>query len=138
VETLDFAGKPTRVQPTRALIRAAIKRQLLGAFQTAHLAKIKRSGRFSFSFIAPWQGTMEVRWYGPKKAHKSAKTKLLLLARSRRSYPAAKKETIKLKLTTEGRRVLRGKKQLRLKAEAIFTIAHQKPITWAGTIVLHR
>ena len=123
-------------QPSRGVILASIKRQLKGALEGAHLAKILKAGTFSFSFTAPWGGKFETLWYVLGK--EGGKTKQIVFAQAKNSFPGIKKATVKLKLTAKGKSTLAGKKRYSLKLKGIFTIPHQKPVTWAATIVLNR
>jgi hypothetical protein len=95
-----------------------------------------KTGSFSFSFIAPTGGTLEVLWYEMIKGAHGSKSKQIVVAQSTTSFTGSKKGTIRLKLTAKGRRLLKNKKRLSLKARAIFTIPHQKPVIWSVTLVL--
>ena len=123
-------------QPSRGIILASIKRQLKAALEGAHLTKILKAGSFNFSFIAPWEGKFETLWYVVGK--EGGKTKQIVFAQAKNSFPGIKKATVKLKLTVKGKSALAGKKRYSLKLKGVFTIPHQKPVTWAVTIVLNR
>lgn len=136
------ANGPSKVQPllpTAAEILASLKRQLTTALSRAHMSSIIKAGGFSFSFLAPSAGKLEMHWYQIVKAAHGSKKKQLVVAQSSTSFTAAKKGTIKLKLTTNGRRLLKSvkrKQHITLTVKAIFTIAHDKPVTWSGKLVL--
>jgi len=129
-------GTVKTVQPNPGVILASINRQLSVALSGAHIKKIMKSGSFWFSFIAPWAGKLEVLWYNFTKGAHGSKTKQLVLAQSTTSFTGIKKGTIRLKLTIKGRQVLKNKRRMTVKAKAIFTIPHQKPVVWAVTLVL--
>ena len=134
-ETLGFTSSTTQPpQPSAAVIVASIKRQLTTALEGAHIKKVLKAGSFSFSFLPPWEGKLEVLWYEFAKAAHGVKK--LVLAQSSNSFTITKKGTVKLKLTSKGRQVLKGKKHMTLKAEAIFTIPHEKPVSWSETLGL--
>lgn len=124
------------VLPTPGVILGSINRQLTAALGGAHIKAIMKTGSFWFSFIAPWEGQLEVLWYQIVKGAHGAKSKQLLLAQSTTSFTGSRKGTIRLKLTAKGRQVLKNKKRLSLKAKAIFTIPHQQPVIWSVTLVL--
>lgn len=122
--------------PAPAVVLASIKRQLPTDLSGLHIKTIVKAGGFSFSFLAPWEGKLELLWYEfAKEAHGS---KRLIIAQSTSTFTGVKKGTIKLKLTAKGRQVLKGKKRMSLKVEALFTIPHQKAVTWYETLVLRR
>ena len=75
-------------------------------------------------------------WYVSGK--EGGKTKQIVFAQAKNSFPGIKKATVKLKLTVKGKSALAGKKRYSLKLKGVFTIPHQKPVTWAVTIVLNR
>ena len=124
-------------QPSRGVILASIKRQLKAALEGAHLAKILKTGTFSFSFVAPWEGKFETMWYVLGK--EGGKTKQIVFAQAKNSFAGVKKKaTVKLKLTVKGKSSLAGKKRYSLKLKGVFTIPHQRPVTWAAAITLNR
>ncbi|HTU77540.1 MAG TPA: hypothetical protein VMF09_02140 [Solirubrobacteraceae bacterium] len=136
VETPTIDPPVKTLAPSPAVILASIRRQLPTALGGAHLKTIRKSGSFSFSFLAPWEGKLEVLWYEIVKGAHGAKTKQLVLAQATSSFTGAKKGTVKLKLTAKGRHVLQDKKRMSLKAEVLFTLPHEKPVTWYETLTL--
>jgi hypothetical protein len=135
VETPVTGGK-TPGPPSPSAILASLSYQLKTAFRAAHIKAIMKTRNFGFSFIAPAAGTFEVLWYVLVKAAHGGRSKQLVLAQSTVSFTGAKRGTVRLKLTANGIRLLKNKKRISLKAKAMFTIPHQKPVIWTGTLVL--
>jgi hypothetical protein len=75
-------------------------------------------------FTALEAGTLVVGWYelpaGAKPAKHSA-AKLVLVASGQMTFAVAGTGTIKVKLTAEGKKLLKHTKQLRLTAKGAFT-----------------
>lgn len=122
--------------PSPSVILASLSYQLKTAFRAAHIKAVMKTRNFGFSFIAPAAGTFEVLWYVIVKAAHGGRSKQLVLAQSTVLFTGAKRGTVRLKLTANGIRLLRNKKRISLKAKAMFTIPHQKPVIWTGTLVL--
>jgi hypothetical protein len=126
------------VQPSAAVILAAVSGQLTRAERGLRLRSVLKHGGFSFAFTAPTAGTLELQWYKPARpAHGSSKKgKSLLVGRTSMVFTAAVKRTVHLKLTAKGRQALRGQKRVKLTVKAVFTAAHGKAVSWTGTLVL--
>lgn len=125
-------------QPSAAVILADLARELSNAERSLHLRSVLKHNGFAFSFTAPTAGTLELSWYLPPKSARSSKTKAkpLLVGRTSMVFTAAVKHTVHLKLTSKGRSALKSKKRVKLTVKAAFNVAHGKPVTWTGTIVL--
>ena len=128
--------KPSAV-PNAAEILSTIRRQVSSALSEAHLKKIVKAGSFSFGFTAPGAGTFEVVWSQPVRGAHGAKTKSLVLARSRAVFEKVSTQTIKVKLDAMGRSLLRGKKSVKLSIKAVYTLRGHSPVIWTGTLTLH-
>jgi hypothetical protein len=136
VETPITTVKP--VLPTAAEIRASLARQIASFVDGARIKSVIKVGGYKFSFTAPEAGTLELQWkQAPAKgAHGSAKRKPVVIARSSTLFTGARKGTVSLKLTRQGRQLLKGKKRISLTVTATFAIPHASPVSWSGTIVL--
>jgi hypothetical protein len=122
--------------PSAGVILAALNRQLSYALSGLHIRAVLRAGGHAFSFISPTAGTLELLWYIPVKGAHGARGKQLVVAQLNTAFKGSKNGTIKLRLTNNGRRVLKSKKHMSLRAVAIFTIPHGKPVVWSATITL--
>jgi len=129
---------PVLAPPNAREILASLERQLTTVLGKARLKSVHKARGFTFRFIPPWEGTLEVSWYQVEKvktAH-GVKRKRLVLARSQNSYASTAEGSFKLKLTPYGRRALAHSKHMKLTMEVAFTIAHDTPATWYATFVL--
>jgi hypothetical protein len=124
--------------PSAAVILASLNRQLSFYLSGAHLKSILKAGGWTFSFIAPTAGTLEVLWYVVVKGAHGAKSKQVVVAQATTAFTASRKSTIKLKLTRRGWQLLRNQKRMSLKVKAVFTIPHGKPVVWSVTHVVRR
>ncbi len=129
-------GSKTSVAPTAAEILASIKRQVNSALIEAHLKKIAKAGSFSFVFTAPGGGTFELKFFRAVRGAHGAKTKNVLLGVTKVSYTKVAKQTVKLRLNAAGRRLLKGKKHVKLSVKAIYTLRGHSPVTWSATVTL--
>jgi hypothetical protein len=117
-------------------VRDALNSQLGRALGGARLTKVSKAGGCSLSFAAPGAGTLEMQWYElVKGAHGYRR---VVLASGRISYTKASQATLRLRLTSEGRRVLRHKRRLKLTAKAVFSVPGGVSETWQETFVLSR
>jgi hypothetical protein len=123
--------------PSAGVILASLNRQLSFELSGLHIKKVLKAGGYSFTFIAPTGGKFEVLWYIlVKSGH--GKLKQLVIGGLTSSYTHSTTSTIKLKLTTKGRQLLKGRKRLSLKAKAVFTPTGGKPVTWYSGLSLSR
>ena len=123
---------------TAAQIRAALERQLTAALKKARRSGLLKHGSFSFSFLAPTGGKLEVLCYQPQQASKASakKPKPVLLARVRSTFGTVSAQVQKLRLTLAGRRALKHSKHPKLTVKGIFIPAGGSPVSWSKTVVL--
>jgi hypothetical protein len=90
------------------------------------------------SFEALEPGSLVIDWYqvpaGAKLA--KAKRKPVLVASGRATFSAAGTETVKLKLTTAGKNLLKHASRLKLTAKATFTPSGKTAISTTKTFSL--
>jgi hypothetical protein len=114
-------------------IAALIAAQLAPSGRAATIAALLRSGVFDELFKAPEAGTAVIDWYylppGAKLARAAARSPVLV-ASGKLKFGAAKKATIKIRLTAAGVRLLRHAKRIRLTARCAFT-----PVGQTATLV---
>ena len=127
--------------PSAAKIAADIARQLVPAGGSAKIAGVLKSGAFAQSFKAPVAGTTVIGWYylppGAKLAAK-AKAKPVLVATGKQTFSAAGAATVKIKLTSAGRKLLKNAKRIKLTAKCTFTQTGKRPVVTMKTFVLKR
>ncbi len=116
-------GGSTTARPTRAQIRALLRKQIAPHGKTARIGRLLKH-RYRLSFRALVAGTAKVQWLRVRKGHKP-----LLIATGRHTFGAAGATTIGMKLTAAGRRQLRHTKRLKLTAKGTFTPAPDPPVT---------
>jgi len=125
--------------PTAAQVLTALRTQLTRAQHRASLASVRRTGLYAFSFAALAQGKLEFSWYEVPTTgahHSSTNTKPLLLALSTTSFPGAASRTVKLRLTSAGRRLISHGESVKLTVKASFVRPHVRTVTWLETVVL--
>jgi hypothetical protein len=122
---------------TAAQILAALHVQLARMQHNVRIASLRKAGLWAFSFAAPAVGKLELSWYlASTGANHSAKTKPLLLALSTTSFESATTRTVKLRLTSAGRRLIGESKHIPLTVKGVFIRPHEPPVTWLETVLL--
>jgi hypothetical protein len=127
-EPESFLPPPKPLVPSAAVVLAALKRQLITVLGNVHLKKLRSKGAFSFPFIPPSTGTLELQWYQALKGAHGARGRNLVVTQFKGAYANTRQTTLKLKLTGAGKLLLRGKSKLTLVARASFTLPHSKPV----------
>jgi hypothetical protein len=117
-------GPPVSPTPlSTAQLKALLSAQLMPAGKAATIAALLKHGGYLMPFTAPEAGTLSVQWYelppGAKLA-KRHKSKPVLVASARQTFAAAGTGQLKLKLTTQGKRLLRHTKRAKLAIQARF------------------
>jgi hypothetical protein len=120
-------------------IAALLREELASGGKAAKLAKLLATGAFTVTFKALTAGTAVIDWYqlplGTKLAKKT-KAGPILVASGKARFSAAGTTKIKLKLTGQGRRLLKNSKLLKLTAKATFTPIGKTPVTATREFVL--
>jgi hypothetical protein len=125
-----------RPSVTTAEILAVLRRQLARAQLGARIATLRKTGKFSFPFSAPTAGTLEVSWYpAPKNAHSAS---FGILAASTTSFPIAGTETVRMRLTSTGRRALARSQRIKLIVKGVFLRPEAPPVSLLQTVALNR
>ena len=128
------SGSPS---PTPTPTPGQIQKLLTGTLTPsgAHLSisAILSEGSFTTSFTPPEPGKLVVDWYakvgGGSSGHRArAKTKLVLVASCQQTFSSDKKGSVKIKLTSAGRKLLHAAKQIALTADDNFTPKGKKAI----------
>jgi hypothetical protein len=124
---------------TAAQILAKLRTALARAQRAARISSLRRSGVYSFSFAAPIAGRLEVIWYdAAARSSHSAKSNPLVIAQSATSFARAGTETVRLRLTGAGRRLLADSRRVTLATKGVFTRPRVRPVSWLETVVLSR
>ena len=107
----------------------------------AHIAPLLKHGYYSFPFTSLSAGKLVVDWYEvPKGAHVSSaksKPKPVLVATVTVSFTSASKKTVKLRLTSAGRSLLKAHRSIKLTAKGVFMPSGGRSVTWLKTFVLN-
>jgi hypothetical protein len=137
--TVAFPPVATRAAaPSSAEILATLRRQLTRVQHLASIASLRRAGLLSLSFAAPCAGRLELSWYEPARRlpHSRVGTKRLILALSTTLFSRKSTTTVKLRLTSAGRRVFAQSQRVQFDFKAQFMRPHQGAVTWLQALVL--
>jgi hypothetical protein len=128
---------PPLATPTAAQILATLHVQLARVQHHVRIASLRKTGLYAFSFAALAAGRLELSWYAALAgAHHSANAKPLMLALATTSFTGAGTKTVKLRLTSAGRRLISESKRIPLTVKGVFVPSHGPPVTWLETVLL--
>ena len=132
-------GKMITTSVTPAEITALLTTEITLSGKAVRIAAMLKSSVFSFSFKALEAGIAVIDWYEvPPGAHLAKKAEPLLVAAGRLVFGAAGTATIKIKLTSAGKLLLKRSKRLKLTARATFRPIAKEPVVATKTSVLSR
>jgi hypothetical protein len=126
----DHPAIPAR--PSRAQIRASLRGQIVPHGKAARIGALLKHG-YKLRFRSLVAGTVRIGWYRVRKGHKP-----VLVASGKRTFTAAGRATIRMKLTAAGRTALRHAKRLRLTARGAFTPTPDAAVKAARRFKLRR
>jgi hypothetical protein len=122
-----------------AQIAALLARELTPSGKAAKIAALLKSGGFTVVFRALGAGTAVIDWYevpaGAKLA-KKVKPKPVLVGVGQHTFPTAETATIKIKLTSAGKNLLKHAKTLKLTAKGTFTPTGKAQVSATKVFVL--
>ncbi len=119
-------------------IVAALDKAIAPSSKTADLATLLKAGGLTVLFKAPTAGTLVISWYEvPKGAHLS-KAKPVLLASGQAAFVMNATKKVKVRLTGEGRRLLKHARSIRLTSKGVFTPPGKAPVTASKAFTLKR
>jgi hypothetical protein len=101
--------------PSSAQVKAAVSKVLKPSGKAATLKAILKAGGYSFSFTAPSAGRLVIDWFA------TVRGKQVLVASASVVFHATGKATVKLKLSSKGRRLLKAAKTVKIATKATFT-----------------
>jgi alpha-tubulin suppressor-like RCC1 family protein len=127
------------IGPTVAQIKASLLSQLLPEGKAAKIAALLKKGYFLL-FRALTAGSVLIDWYYlPHGAHVAkAKPKPVLVAAGHASFSHAGSFKLTIKLTANGKQLLKRAKRLTLTAKGTFTPSGKQPITATRRLILKR
>jgi Pro-kumamolisin, activation domain/Subtilase family len=124
-----------------AQLKSLLTAQLTPSGKTAITAALIKTGGYSLSFKAPEAGSLTIAWYelppGAQLA-KRAKPKPLLVAIGQVKFSAAGTKSVKLKLTTAGKALLKRSKHVKLTAKGTFTSSGKAAVSATKVFTLKR
>jgi len=121
---------------TATQVRNSLISQIARAIGGARISKVLKVGVYSFSFIGPAAGTLEVQAYElVKKGHHEVR--ITLLSGTAR-FTKSSHVTVRLKLTREGRRILDHKHRFKLSVSSGFKVLGGVSATWSGPVTINR
>lgn len=138
------AGDVLDTTATRSLaveIGALLRHALTPAGRAARLASLLAGGGYTVAFRALSAGTAVIDWYQiPPRGKLAGKTRArpVLVASGRMRFSVAGTARIKVRLTREGRRLIKRGSRVKLTAKGTFTPSGGKPITAIEEFVLKR
>jgi hypothetical protein len=131
------ASKPT----SQAQIKTLLARQLAPSGKAASISKLLEHGGLHMSFTLPEAGTLVVQWYvlppGAKLAGKKA-SKPILVASGRATFTKAETIGVTIRLTAQGKKLLRHASKLHLEAKGTFAPKGSAAVSVMRPFVLKR
>jgi hypothetical protein len=123
--------------PSAAQILHTLHVQIARVQHRVRIASLRKTGLYAFSFVAPAAGQLEVLWYqAPTGGHYPTNAKPLVLAQVIAPFSSAGAKTVKLRLTSVGRRVLGQSSRIPLTVKAVFVLPRAPAVTWIETVLL--
>jgi hypothetical protein len=120
-------------------IVAALDRGIALSAKEANIATLLKAGGLSVLFKASTGGTLAISWYEvPKGARLSAKAKPVLVATGRLNFTWNATRKLTIRLTSEGRQLLKRAKTIRVTAKGVFTPTGKAPVIAARAFTLER
>ncbi|HEX4466277.1 MAG TPA: putative Ig domain-containing protein, partial [Solirubrobacteraceae bacterium] len=142
--TLTIAPPPVvrkggPVSSLAARIRAALLAAEKVAGKASKIGAILKHG-YAAKFTAPSKGKLVVQWFFvPKGAHlATVKRTPVLVASAAATFTKAGTQSVRLKLTLNGRRLLKATPSRKLSAKGSFTPSSGKSVRAISTFMLHR
>lgn len=132
-QCLQTSGGGGAGQPTAAQLKSSLLKALRPSGNAAKIATLKRKGAYPMRFGALIAGSIRVSW-----SYKAAKAKPITVATGRATISRAGTVTVKIGLTSAGRRLLKHAGHIRMTAKGSFVVAGQPAIVAARAFTLSR
>ncbi len=133
---------PNSTTVTSAAVAAAMARGIAPSGKAAGIATILRRGGLRLSFEALRAGTATVDWYAtPTGSHtggKRSKIRPVLIASGRLAFSSSGSADLDVKLTKQGKLLLRQAVRVHVTARGTFMSMGQPPVTSTRTFTLKR
>ena len=120
-------------QPTAAQLKSSLLRALRPSGSAAKIATLKRKGAYPMRFGALIAGSLRVSW-----SYKASRAKPVTVAAGRATISRAGTVTVRVALTTAGKRLLKHAGHIRMTAKGSFVVAGQPAIAAAQAFSLSR
>jgi hypothetical protein len=133
------SGGGTTATISSAQIAASLGSQLIPSGKAARITALLKSGGVVMSFKALEAGTLSVQWYEvPSGANLAEKTKAkpVLIASGQTSFAAAGISNVKIRLTAQGRKLLKHVKKVKLEIKGVFVVKMEAGINVTKVMVL--
>ena len=112
-------GTTSPASPSPSAVTAALAAVLSAKGALPTISTMLKAGGYSLSFNAPGAGVLKVQW--TTRAHGGHQAKPVVIASGSQTFGAAGRGTVKLRLTTTGRELLKKNQALRVTDQATFT-----------------
>jgi len=121
----------------REQISASLNSHLTPSGREAKRTALLRAGGFTFTLLAPAPGTLVISWtLAPKGVRPVGRLRPVLVATASVRFTAAGTRQVTIKLTANGRHLLKHHRQLKLVAKATFTLPSESAIVAIRPFVL--
>ena len=122
---------------TAAQVLAALHVQLARAQHRVRIASLRKTGLYAFPFAAPSAGTMEYLWYQASEETQRgvANAKPPQFAQSTTRFTGPSTRTVKLRLTSAGRRLISQSNRIKLTVRGVFRPPQGRPVVWRGAFL---
>jgi hypothetical protein len=122
-----------------AQIAASLARQLVPTGKAAKIAALLKHDGLTMSFTALEAGIISVQWYelpSGAKVAKKGKAKPVLMASGQVSVTGAGTSKVSVKLTAQGRKLLKHAKRVELEAKGVFAARGESSVSATKTMEL--
>jgi hypothetical protein len=139
-ELSDLRSMDGGASVSAAKVTAMLSRWLTRLDDTARINILLKNGAFDMSLHSLASGTATIDWYEDRVSARGAsvRPKRTLVAAGKLAFPTPSIATLKIKLTVEGRRLLKHAKQLRLTTKGTFAAVGTPPIVSTNTFLIKR
>jgi hypothetical protein len=124
--------------PTQLQLTAELSSALVPHGPTARIGALLKRGWYYARINVHGAGALSIAWYVVPRGARIAGATPMLVASGRVSYASAGTVTLRVKLTTRGRKLLKRAKRLKLTAKGTFTDSGVKALTQLKSFTLSR
>jgi hypothetical protein len=135
---VSCCDKPAHISPTE--IKTLLARQLVPAGKATSTSALLKHGGLNMSFSFPEAGSLTVQWLlvpsGAKGAGKTTGEKPILAATGHARFTAAGKIRVGIRLTAQGRKLLRRARKPHIEARGAFAVKGEAAVRVAKRFAL--